>query len=341
VQTGLLHIAGTIRTEQLWPQGDSDADTLKMFVGDNEKAFQFRASPFDNFAPTQVFRKCEVQGITKKQPINAQGEITIRLQGIDAPELHYLPKRYRQNLAETSTLVLSSLLQSVGDSPVPCRAFTYVAQPDDVCDIYARVIADVLVMVGKQEISLNKYLVENGYAFPAFYTSLYPFEILPLTKAAKKAKRRRLGVWGENCYTLVPFNPAQTLRRGEQSPSGDNVAETPPVAEGEGDNIATAGNDDTGPANFPKLFRRQCSYETKNLPAGAGANGEFTGTLMEYLRQSNDKCYETKKFLEKGMYIARPDNFSDFFDDDCNLLAEPWDIIFTEKPSKLVGEVEW
>ena len=61
MQKGLLHIAGTIRTEQFWPDGESDADTIKVYVGEGEHAFQFRSSPFVDFKPTNVFRTTEVQ----------------------------------------------------------------------------------------------------------------------------------------------------------------------------------------------------------------------------------------------------------------------------------------
>ncbi len=317
MQKGLLHIAGTIRTEQFWPDGESDADTIKVYVGDSEHAFQFRSSPFVDFKPTNVFRTTEVQGIAVKKPINDAKEITIRLQGIDAPELHYTNKQYRQNLAESSTVALANLIKSAGTSPVPCRAFTYVDTPDEVCDVYARVVAEVLIAVNGMEINLNRWLIENGWAFPAFYTSMLPFEIQNCTHAAKRARMMRTGVWSGEFYKTLPLHPEQTFR------SGINAADF-------------MLNEDAGTVNFPKLFRRQCAYETKK------ANGEYTGTFYEYLSTSNDTCYGAKKLLEKGMYVANIKRFADCIDYFTgNLLTEPWNIIFTEKPTTLVGVGEW
>jgi endonuclease YncB( thermonuclease family) len=89
---GLLEVEGTIDVKQFWPEGRSDADTTKVVVNVAPDAIHFRKSDSSPFQPTHVFdnAKVKVKGRTATAPIK-NGKLTIRLQGIDAPELHYMP----------------------------------------------------------------------------------------------------------------------------------------------------------------------------------------------------------------------------------------------------------
>ena len=85
---GLLRVRGTIDLEQFWPAGESDADTtkIKVTVGDGSFAF---AADGKTFKKTNAYVGAFSRGASNKQVIDGKGRITVRLQGIDAPELHY------------------------------------------------------------------------------------------------------------------------------------------------------------------------------------------------------------------------------------------------------------
>src|SRR5437667_5473839 len=182
---GLLKVTGTIDVNQFWPKGTSDADTTKVIVQTGPQAFQFQSHPGAEFKTTKVFENAVVKGSTSKPPIK-NGAVTIRLQGIDAPELHYRPtplgkksgvtpaqriefkkynKEYRQHFGETATVALRDLLSGVGQGSVQCTVTTFVNEPNEVFDTYGRFIGDIVVESGGPAINVNLWLVREGWAF--------------------------------------------------------------------------------------------------------------------------------------------------------------------------------
>src|SRR5207302_11079376 len=87
---GLLQMRGSIAIDQFWPTGRSDADTTKIVLTVSPGAVEVRKNSSSPFQPTHVFDHALVKGRTTKQPIK-NGQVTDRLQGIDATELHYQP----------------------------------------------------------------------------------------------------------------------------------------------------------------------------------------------------------------------------------------------------------
>src|SRR5262249_27169011 len=88
---GLLEVSGTIDLNQFWPVGESDADTTKIIV--QAEAFRFRPHPGSALQVTHAFDDAMVRGSAGSKPaVDTKGRVTIRLQGIDAPELHYRPR---------------------------------------------------------------------------------------------------------------------------------------------------------------------------------------------------------------------------------------------------------
>src|SRR5882724_1947652 len=87
---GLLELSGTIDLAQFWPTGESDADTVKVLVAGAD-AFRFRPQPGAAMKVTHAFNAAKVVGKGSKACIDNKGRVTIRLQAIDAPELHYRP----------------------------------------------------------------------------------------------------------------------------------------------------------------------------------------------------------------------------------------------------------
>src|SRR6266446_3677726 len=78
--TGLLEVTGPIDRSQFWPDGDSDADTAKVRVGQN--AFKFQPHPGAPLKVTHIFDRASVKGKTgTKAAIDKKGRITISSAG--------------------------------------------------------------------------------------------------------------------------------------------------------------------------------------------------------------------------------------------------------------------
>ena len=195
---GLLKLRGTLDVAQFWPTGQSDADTTKVIVTVHGNSFQFSDDGVTHFKTTHAFDDARVKGKSgTKTAIGQHGQVTIRLQGIDAPELHYpLPPlgnkagllaeqrdsyralekvEYRQYRGESSTAALGDLVHGLGH--VACEVTTRVSSPNEVFDTYGRFIGDISVERDGHRTVLNDWLVANGWAFPTFYKSMTEAEI--------------------------------------------------------------------------------------------------------------------------------------------------------------------
>src|SRR5438046_745049 len=128
---GMLKVRGSMAIAQFWPEGTADADTTKVQVAVEHDSFSFSFSDDGrNFRVTHVLNDARVVG-KSRGPVIKNGHITVRLQGIDAPELHYrasplprsdevseqvrrkfneLNKERRQHWAESATLALKRKL---------------------------------------------------------------------------------------------------------------------------------------------------------------------------------------------------------------------------------------
>jgi len=78
---GTLEVQGTLDPKQFWATGSSDGDTGQVHV----KRVTFAGKV------THAFDHAVVHGRVRKPVIDEHGRITVRFQGIDAPELHYRP----------------------------------------------------------------------------------------------------------------------------------------------------------------------------------------------------------------------------------------------------------
>lgn len=107
--------------------------------------------------------------------------MTVRFQGIDAPELHFPPltKRKgpeRETGQSTGNSKVSHRRQSVTRSEPKILLYqvvTRIDEPADAFDVYARLIGDVLVGSGAKQVNLNRRLAENGWALPAHGRDVY------------------------------------------------------------------------------------------------------------------------------------------------------------------------
>ena len=331
---GLLEVRGTIDVSQFWPTGRSDADTTKVVVQITEDAFKFRTHPGAPARTTTFWQGAKVKGsIGLKPPIDNKNRLTIRLQGIDAPELHYqsspltsverkassekalaqykaLNHFYRQPFGATSTNALRNLLMKSSRQIIPCRVWTHVDHPSEIFDTYGRFVGDIDVTLRGQALDINYWLIKQGWAFPAFYSSMSADEIITITGLAKTARSKKLGIWKYLAKTIDAFD--------------FNLLE--PAT---GDTRVLAK--DKGPVLYPKLFRRQCSWALRKKA------GISKLTLQQYLEARTDACFKTSEFLAQSIHSAKTYPFASFVKAGKTVGFEPDGLVFQEAPSKLLG----
>jgi len=324
---GLLRVSGTIDISQFWPSGDSDADTTK--VGVTADSFKFQATPNGPFKKTTVFRNAKVVGRVAKPPIDLKGRITIRLQGIDATELHYQPtlskkppptqaqrdafktanRDFRQPFGESATLGLAAYLAKLSKGPIACSVETRVDRPTDVFDTYGRFVGDIYVKVGGKTVDINHWLVEQGYAYPTFYTTMADDEINAVLAATVKGRKQKDRLWSRYEGDTSDFDPTLVYRKKGASPQPD-----------------------PGKAVMPKLFRRRSAYYSEHEA------GYTKGDFRSYVK-AQDKAnvfYLTDDFLQNGVHSATVQFLSEHMDNGGAFGLTPDKLVFQEAKSKLV-----
>ena len=331
--SGLLEVAGVIDPGQFWPAGTADADTTKITVDVEAGAFTFRAHPGAPSQVTRAFDNATVVGHTTRKAAIDKGRIVVRLQGIDAPELHYRPQSaitvkqgrtkaqtkaylalnedYRQHLGETATVNLTRFLRQAGQNPLSCVVSSAVDEPDEVFDTYGRFVGDIALAIGGQKESLNTWLLRAGWAFPAFYNSMSKDEITALTDVANEAWSGDRGVWPLQNDYAKDFDWKLVFRRPSKNPAVDAQA-------------------DRGPVLFPKLFRRLSTWAV-NKKAGM-----VTGTFHAYLKKNKDELFVADDFIAQGP-AAQTRTLDEFVDSDGFFSLWPEQAVFKEKPSTLLG----
>lgn len=335
---GLLKVTGTINPQQVWPNGRSDSDTVRLQIDTTQGGFFFRANATGAFKRTRVFEHGFVKGKfgLPKSPISS-GKVTIRLQGIDSPELHYRPealpaantaqgklitpehrvryhdvnKEYRQKQGETSSSALHDLLNPPGGPAVfPCTVVTNVDAPGDPFDSYGRLVGDVLVTIGRKQININQWLCSNGWTLPAFYDSMTNAEIGVLRTLCKKAREKNKGLWPFFSSHVAPFNFAlqyENVKLADLSPA-----------------LAK----DKGKFIMPKLYRRQTTYAARK------AAGIFSGTYQAFVASQHKSFVPIEVFLLHGK-----NGKLEFLEDHLhqnNFDLSPDELVFTEDRSTLV-----
>jgi endonuclease YncB( thermonuclease family) len=319
--TGLLIVDGTVDVAQFWPAGESDADTVKLTLTNPQSAFRFRASPGAPLKVTHAFDKAGMfeteKGKRTFKPLIRNGAVTTRLQGVDAPELHYLPRvkgahDFRQFQGETCTVALETQIRKSG-TVVPCQFVTAVDHPQEVADKFGRFVGEIVF--GRdtpQEWNICDWLVEQGWAFPAFYNSMSVAEITRLETKAAAAQAAKRGIWAFATPNIGKLDFSMVFRNHG------------PVDAAK----------DRGPVVFPKIFRRLSDYSVKK------ENGTVTGTLKSYLGSLRppDRCYRTADFLKSGGRPAKSMEkaLAQFVTAANKFTAGAADLVFEEAASTIV-----
>lgn len=326
---GLVRISGNIDIDQFWPAGDSDADTAKVEVAVDGIAF---APDGVNFRPTTALVGAFVRGTGTRPVIDNRNRVKVRLQGIDAPELHFkappldrrefpdLPedkrdaykkankKERRQYWAETATHALGEKFGTFAQDTVPCIVVSFVDTPSELVDTYGRVVGDI--RIGDNfNLDINTWLIEEGWAYPSFYSSMRPDEIEVFLAAMKTGKEKKR-LWDHYDRDIRRFDPNMFYR-------------------GRGAGLDPAA--DVGPVLMPKLFRRQVSFEVQK--AAGLVTGDFWAFLANQRRP--DECYKTDEFLAEGLHAAPTYKLFQFIEAD-RCTVEPHELVFKEKFSIVV-----
>jgi endonuclease YncB( thermonuclease family) len=319
--TGFLRVNGTLDLTQFWPGGESDADTAKV----NVQSIEFSPDPTAHlpFRQVTIFKNALVKGgAGAPKPAIKNGRITVRFQGIDATELHFaamLPKKglkdngtqYRQYFGETAPVKLHDFLFSLAKkNSLPCQVVSFVDHPNDVFDMYGRMIGDILVTAGGNQANANQWLVENGWALPTFYNSMSVTEINTVSGLADKARKAKAGVWAKYSNDVAKPDTSLTFEK----------------------NGTFNAKKDAGPAVMPKLFRRQIRYSVSL------ENSLVTGSYRDYLLKQKDGWVKTAAFLKntKLKPTAATGNLGLLVSGQGKFGVLPGDIVFFESASTLV-----
>ena len=311
-------LRGVIRSNTIWPDGSSDADTLRLFVDPTTPWAWIRQA-----GRTRVLRGLEravVHGTVVRPVLSGANAVTVRLEGVDAPELHYRapsPARhdlrddephtsptYRQPFGEYASAALRTFFRTFGES-VPVEVTSQVESISDAFDTYGRFIGNVHVLAQPQPSSVNRWLIKQGLAFPAFYTSTPEEQIRELTRLAKQACQRELGIWS---YYSIDIRPACRTRlyRGKH----------------------VALRAETASVYLPKLFRRRVAWYESNIATGNRVS------FYKYLEAREDSFVRRDEFLSKRAHPADKHQLAEAL---CGteLVLNPWDFVFDERPAQL------
>jgi hypothetical protein len=192
--------------------------------------------------------------------------------------------------------------------------FTHVDAPNEVFDTYGRLVGDIEVTVGGHKVDVNHWLVEQGFAYPTFYSSMNADEIKAFLALAKTARTKKLPVWKSLAKTIPTFD--FDLREPK---SGETAV------------LAT----DKGPVILPKLYRRNTNWSARKKAKITSQN--FQKFLSEGSGGKPDTCYEIDDFLKNGVHSATPRNFAEFVEGGKTIKFQPEGLVFGEAPSMLVG----
>ncbi len=242
----LVVIAGTLNTKRFWPEGTSDADTIKLDITNG--GFYYGV-PHSNskLRKTKVFDDAYCLVDDEKRPlVSDKGIVDIRLQGVDAPELHYpvefedsdaLTLHYRQYFGKTATVDLLSALGGP-NKKIDVEIWSYIDRPSDLFDAYGRAIGYAFTLNehgDSFDLNINEWLINNGLAFPTFYSTMQFEELEYFAHLSNQASRYKRGIWRHLTNEVRKSQLKLKFRYSDRKFDRDK---------------------DRGPVMFPKVFRR-------------------------------------------------------------------------------------
>lgn len=336
---GTLRIKGVIELSQFWPVGSSDADTTKIKLTVNTNSFTYKKEGQSVFKITTVFADAISKGQGARPVINTRASdgvqtITVRLQGVDAPELHYkaaplkkstgisaakrknyndINKERRQHFAESSTVALANHLKKYAKNGIVNAVFeSQVDHPFEVVDTYGRFIGNI--KTGSNH-DINAWLVENGWCTPAFYTSMSKPEVEIFLKAWQKGLKKKGRTSKSIKYNASKFDWKLFYRLP-------------------GSVTKFIIGDDKGDSIMPKIFRRQVAWQVSKKATVEPATASF----KSHLEKSPDQLILLNDFLQNGPTSSKVYNLHDYISSKGIISKKPEELVFQEKPGTLVNK---
>ncbi len=283
-----LTIDGVIKLEQFWPKGNSDADTTKLQLTVSKQSFRVREPGDQRARVTHAYEGAVVHASGGDKLLINNNAITVRLQRIDAPELHARPKflptdkktgefgslagtgvakDFRQRQAETAVVRLAKFIEARGGSEVPCTFTTQLdpkSGPGAAIDVYGRFVGDLMLSTT----NLNLWALEQGLAVVALYNSMHDFEIEESLASWHKGQRARDGIVRFYRATFGKFDALEFRHAGSR-----------------------VVNEAGGRFIHPKFFRRQCTWWAYHQAK------KYSGSFADFLQRQGEKCQHLDEFL--------------------------------------------
>ena len=327
---GRLTVVGTLDISQFWPAtkgtNSSDGDTVHLGVNP-ASSFLWAPSPTTTPKPIKTFLGAFVNDHGRnKKVITSKNEIKIRLQGIDTPELHFpvmgkwhpskkgtVQNEFRQPFGASAAKALhdhlAGFVASGGGTLLHATFVTQIDHLRNAIDSHGRFVGDILVGTAAG-MSINTWLVEQGWAYPLLYDSMTALEVQTILNAWKSGKTRA-GRPGKNLQK--PLQPFDSKR-----------------------DVTKAALPDNGKDNLPKIFRRQATFWAE-VP-GPLTGAQFVQLLAKGLSKKPDSAFPTPYFLAHVSNKLDPKKRVKLvtkIGPQGQTLFQPEDLVFQEDPTTL------
>jgi hypothetical protein len=357
---GHVEISGKVNAFQYWPHGSSDVDTLS-FIPDLSSA-QY----FDNGASTPVGAFFERGGIFQPDDNNPGSDkfrsilrkaggkaFSIRIQGIDAPELHYSPNyregmfdgdygswlakyisrqnSYRQPYGKLcSDLFATAVRTQLGigsfdpNKPEVIVDATVRLVADSIntaVDVYGRLIGYVTLSANSSHVILNDFALSQGFAFCSFYSNMTVDEMKRLSDVYSSHGT------GETPISQLRSNTSTHLRDFEPS-----LYTTKSMRDTDRDD--NRANSFRSKCFDPKLFRRCIDWvgrrealsESISLLDYMRRNDEDIALINDFISANGD--WRKVRKLDMGALIAK----------DGSISYHTGEVVFESRPVVIVDE---
>jgi hypothetical protein len=171
---------------------------------------------------------------------------------------------------------------------VACTVTTRVDKPNDVFDMFGRLIGDVSFRLKDKVVSISHMAATNGWALPAYYNSMNPSEINALQDLFEEARKKKRGIWPEFEKKIRAFKRLEFRKDGRF-----------------GANEKRADRKDFV---VPKIYRRQLKFDVMQLnKLGPATFRDFlAGKPSKGQAQGNKDAWTTRSAILRNPTMKKP-----------------------------------